>query len=157
MAQDPADFQSHAVIAGKVENHRAGRRTDGEYLEDAVMVGTIEAADLDALDLIEGNAGKGALVQLAPREGLAFPLEPVGDEDEAPLLREIGHLADRDEGILEDGRYDREILLVLGAQLQRVGHGPPVRNRRRAVRSRRRTRPASPRGARSRDRDDRSD
>src|SRR5215467_10383087 len=117
MAQDAPGFQTQAVIAGEVEKDGAGHGVHRQDLQDAVGMTAVEAANLDGVDLVEGDAGEGALVMLAvPR--LALPDKAVGDEDEAALLGQICHLADWHERVLEDGGDDGEILRILRPELE---------------------------------------
>src|SRR3989442_16571 len=115
MAQDALDFQSHAVGAGEVEDHRARLAAYRQDLEDVIAGGPVEAANLDRSDLVEKDAGECPLEEPAAVERRLLPAEAVCDQNEAPLLGQERHLADRDERVLQDRRDDSEILLVDGA------------------------------------------
>src|SRR6185437_2908616 len=90
-----------------------------------------EAADLHPGDLGEGEPGEGAL-EVPVVATLALPAKAVGDEREAPLLDEVGHVAAVHQRVLQDRRKNCEILLVLTAQLQGMCHGGRALSRRSA-------------------------
>src|SRR5260221_10323108 len=121
MAQDLAGFQSHGVVAGELEDDRAGRGAHRENLENAIALVALEAPDLDRRHPVEGDAGQGALAMSLLVEGRALPHEAVDDQDEALLVGQEGHLGDRHQRILQKGRNDGEILRVLGTQLELAG------------------------------------
>src|SRR6185437_3510811 len=86
--------------------------------EDAVALARREAAPLHIFDAIDAKPGEDALALGLRRAGVRLPFEAIGHEDESPLIRQIGHLANGDERILEDRRDHREIFVVGRAQLQ---------------------------------------
>src|SRR5258708_209587 len=81
MAQDSANFQSHGVGAGELEDDRAGSGTHGEDLQDTVALAALEAPDLHRSHLVEGNAGQGPLAMALPVEQWALPHEAAGYRD----------------------------------------------------------------------------
>src|SRR6266568_5538154 len=129
MAQDSANFQSHGVGAGELEDDRAGSRAEGQDLQNTVARATLETPDLHRRHPVKGNTGQGALAMAFAIERWALPHEAVGDQDEALLVGQKRHLADRHQGILEKGRDDREILFVFGTQLE-LSPGPGTLRRR---------------------------
>ena len=64
----------------------------------------------------------------AVRHPAALPAEAVGDQHEAARGPLVGQIAHRDERVLHAGRDHREIVGVLGAQLQHMLSGQPPRS-----------------------------
>src|SRR6185437_3528978 len=120
-AEDLPGFEAQAGAAREIEDDGGAVMMDRQDLQQPVGITAVEATQPDGADIREGEAGERALV-MCRVDRLRLPAEAIGDEDEAALLREILHVADRDEGILEDRRNDGEILLVDRPQLQPVGH-----------------------------------
>ena len=62
---------------------------DGEKVENRILVGLVDAADAHARDALEMQAGQPALGRCR-----RLPVEAAGREGEAPLLGQIGDIAD---------------------------------------------------------------
>ena len=65
---------------------------------------------------VDAEAGQDALALRRNGPRLRLPSEAVGDQHEAALLGQIGHLADGDERVLQDRRDHREILGIGSAR-----------------------------------------
>src|SRR5579863_1617577 len=156
MADDLLGLEADRGAAGEVELQRARDMPDCQQYENAVALAEAEAAPPHRRDAADAESGEAALAAPLPRRRRRpLPEKSIGDDGEAPLLRQISHLRNRDERILKDRRYDREVLGVPRQKLQRIGRRRAFRHRRRRARYRRRTPRASPRAARSRDPGDR--
>src|SRR5450432_2958736 len=104
MAQDLAGFQSHGIVAGELDDDRAGNGAYRETLENAVSLGALEALDPDGGYPVEGDTGQGALAMALLVERRTLPHEAVDDQDETLLVGQEGHFGNRHQRILEERR-----------------------------------------------------
>src|SRR5689334_7515704 len=84
-----------------------GGRAERQQTENAVLLGAVKAAIGDGFDLLESKPAQGALEGRPFRNRItaAFPAEAIGHQHKASRLTIVGKIADRDERVLEAGRY----------------------------------------------------
>src|SRR3546814_2040131 len=114
-------------------------RVDGEQVEDLVVVAGLHAAVAHPAHLVEAEAavyplergivalGEGVILARRLRRrrrgplvlrGIAVPTETVRHHDEALLLGEVGHVAERHQGVLQQSGHAVHVGGVVGAQFQ---------------------------------------
>ena len=123
------DLETDRRAAGKYQRDvpcgRLGGRMelDGKQLQRAVGSREVDTGHLGAQDTLDPHGRAVALARLtigAPDIDRQ-PIEPVGQHDEALFDRPIGHVAGGQDGILEMGRDDLEVVRFECDELE-AGH-----------------------------------
>ena len=93
---------------------------DREQVQHRVLGGRAHIAAAESEHALETERGAAPLIAGLPRRGL--PVEPVEAEHQALLRRPPDDVADLDDGVLQMGRDDLDVVLVERNEFQRV-HG----------------------------------
>src|SRR5271167_885375 len=125
MAKDAADLQPYRSPLGEFEQDPVPLAvkpgSNRQQRQDPRALAAAKAVIGYAGDRSKGDAAQGALITgLAARRARgSLPAEPVGNHQERMILWNESEVADGNQRVLQTGRDHREVVRILGAQLER--------------------------------------